>query len=79
MTEKERDTSPPQSLMGETNASRLRRETRLQRWLPKTALLGEDLSVKNKKKILSLFQAPGFRRGVNLKSKIQNPKSKIQN
>ena len=27
-----------QSLMGETNASRLRRETRLQRWLPKTAL-----------------------------------------
>jgi len=55
MTEKEKDTSPPQSLMGET---------------PKIARAAlEDLSVE-KTKILSLFQVPGFRHGVNLKSKI---------
>ena len=39
--------------MGETNASRLRRETRLQRWLPflRAALL--DLSVESQKFFLS--------------------------
>ncbi len=41
--------------MGETNASRLRRETRLQRWLPflRAALL--DLSVE-REKVFSLFK-----------------------
>jgi len=62
--------------MGETNASRLRRETRLQRTAPQDRAAGGGFIRGKKQRILSLFQAPGFRHGVN--SLIQNPKSKIE-